>query len=86
MHALNPKLLGIGNRCTIKHDFWPHICLDSSRILVYQYKGCAIKVGVKFNLNFFHLIKSFSNEIDIFVKIRLFNDKLIFIKGIGCSF
>ena len=30
---------------------------------IYRYKGCAIKVDVKFNLYNFHLIKSFSNEI-----------------------
>ena len=31
------KFQVLGNRCTLKHAFWPYIYLDSSRILVYQY-------------------------------------------------
>ena len=34
MQCIKTKVLG--NRCAIKHAFWPYIDLDSRRILAYQ--------------------------------------------------
>ena len=35
MQSIKTQVLG--NRCTIKDDFWQYIYLDSNRILIYQY-------------------------------------------------